>query len=188
MSGKSKFVIVGTGRSGTTYCQALLRICGVTCTHQQTFTFKNVKSKTWQWHGDGEASFMAVPLLEKIKMKDPATKVVLVKRSPEKVVESWLKLGLFKDDMKTEYPDFYKILKRRFPDVLKGDTPEARAWRYVSAWNIHALKYADHVIHLEELEPEALFIAVGHHDKYDAVLTESISKTINSYKEDARYK
>lgn len=176
-----RFLIVGTGRSGTTYCQAVFRVCGVNCTHQTVFTFDGYPR--WDW-GDveGEASFMAVPFLADLRGREPGTTVVLVRRDHELVVGSWLKLGLFGDDMHATHPGWHRILQRMFPDVLGEETPQARAFRYCVEWNHHAEQYADHVFDLQNLDLPELFAAVGHMDKYDAVLAHSIATDVNTHR------
>lgn len=179
----SRFLIVGTGRSGTTYCQAVLRVCGIHCSHQTVFTFDNYVSRGWDWGGwDGEASFMAVPLLEDIKRCEPDTTVVLVTRDPVKVAYSWLQLGLFQGDMPQEYPGLYRVLTEMFPNVLEGETPQRRAMRYCQAWNAHAAQYADVIFDIDSLHPMNLCAAVGHPDKYDPMLTASIATDVNTYR------
>lgn len=177
----SRFLIVGTGRSGTTYCQAVLRVCGVSCTHQTVFTWDAWQHQSWDW-GDsaGEASFMAVPLLPLIREREPDTRVVLVKRSPSKVVASWLNRGCFADDMGAHYPGFAQALNQLRPDVLKASTAEARAYHYVDVWNDYAAQHSDAVFYLESLRLPELFEVCGQGHMYDSVLAGSISKTINT--------
>ena len=177
----SRFLIVGTGRSGTTYCQAVMRVCGVRCTHQTVFDWDSWQFSSWDWgEAQGEASFMAVPLLPKLRAREPDTRIVLVKRSPDKVVASWLKRGLFRDDMPHEYPGFTQALNTLFPEVLEASTPEERGFRYTQVWNDYAARYAHHTFDLETLSLPALFEACGQLPAYDETLAGSISKTINT--------
>lgn len=177
----SRFLIVGTGRSASTFCQAVFRVCGVRCTHQSVFTFGNYSSREWDWgDSEGEASFMAVPLLADIKNREPDTTIILVQRQTDMVVRSWLRRGLFHDDMATKYPEFHAVLSDMFPNVLEGISPECRAWRYVQAWNGHAAQYADALFNVETMSLPALFVAAGQTHNYDHVLAHSISRTVNS--------
>lgn len=192
----SKFIITGTGRCGTTYVQAILRVCGVNCGHQNVFTHETtVKTMgegrdVWEWGNyDGDSSFMAVPLLPLIRASEPDTKIILLYRDVHKVSESWLKLGLFKDDMQDKYPDFYRVLNLCFPDVLVQRGVEDRALLYWRQWNGKALEYCDIAINIDFLTecPEVLFHALGIMNKLDKVLVGSIGKNINSYKDKNRY-
>ena len=177
----SRFLIVGTGRSGTTYCQAVMRVCGVFCTHQTVFNWDSWQFSSWDWgESQGEASFMAVPLLPKLCEREPDTRIVLVKRHPDKVVASWLKRGLFRDDMGAYYPGFTQALNTLFPHVLEAETPEARGHQFVEVWNDYATQYAHTVLHLESMQLPVLFEACGQRHRYDAILAGSISKTINT--------
>lgn len=176
-----RFLIVGTGRSGTTYCQAVFRVCGVNVSHQTVFNWDSWQTRSWDW-GDsvGEASFMAVPLLPVIVKREPGTAIILVRRAAERVVASWLKRGLFGDDMGAEYPGFTKALNELFPHVLRASTPQERGESFVHEWNTYAAKYADVIFDLETMGLSELFHACNQKHMFDPVLAGSISKTINT--------
>lgn len=181
-----RFLIVGTGRSATTYCQAVHQVCGVPTTHQKVFTWASYKARRWCW-GDavGEASFMAVPMLTWIREREPDTKIVLVKRNPAEVAASWVARGAFKDDMADRYPDWHSVISTLFPSVFDGTTPIACAVRYAKAWTMYAAAYADTVLRVDDMTLPQLFEATGQTANFDAVLAGSISRRINSGPPDA---
>lgn len=177
----ARFIVTGTGRSGTTYSQAIFRICGLNVTHQQVFTWETIKTKRWSWmarHGD--SSYMAVPILPDIRRKEPDTLVILMKRDPKLVAESWLRRGAFTNHMDRAAPDLKRVLNQHFPDVLKSRDPMRRALNYVDTWNGYAEQYADHIYNIENVDPRELFEVTGHMDMYDSVLVNAVSHTINS--------
>lgn len=177
---QSKFIITGTGRSGTKYCQAILRICGIKCGHQTIFRHENTLNKEWDWLDfAGDSSFEAVPLLRLVKKQEPETKIILVKRNKINTIASQLKWGWF-SNMKTEYALFTKVLNKYFPDVLKQPTAQQRAELYYELWNAEAERYADSVYQLEDLNPLHLFEELGLMEYYDKPLVEAVSDTINS--------
>lgn len=180
MTDRDPFIITGTGRSGTTYCQAVLRICGIDVTHQQTFTHEATLAGAWHWAGqDGEASFMAVPLLPLVHREEPTTTIVLVTRDPDAVARSWCALGVFADTMPVEYPAFNAVLVEHCHGVLDQPTAYERARAYVECWNTLARPYAHIELDLDRMQPADLFDAIGRCDAYDAVLAGAVSTTIN---------
>ncbi len=178
----ARVLFTGTGRCGTTWVQAVLRVCGVNASHQTVFTFVDtMHTRQWDWRGfEVEASFMAVPVLPDIREREPDTKIVLLHRKPADVVRSWIKRGAFGDDMADEYPDWVEAINSIDPTVLAGSNPIERGHRYVDAWNAWAGRYAHHSIRVEETEPVELFEICGRMDAYDGVLANAISRTINT--------
>ncbi len=177
----SRFLIVGAGRSGTTYAQAVHQVCGIPTSHQKVFTWASVAAGEWDWGTNvGEASFMAVPALPLIRHKEPDTRIVLIKRDIDAIAESWAARGAFQPDMGDTYPDWHDTITRMFPSVFSGETPVEQAKRYAMAWQIYAAAYADAVFDIESLSLPALFAATGQAAHYDEVLAGSISTTINS--------
>ncbi len=60
-SGVRRFVVAGTGRSGTRYIQSVLRKCGLIVSHEQVFKLGGFGS--WG-RRDGEVSGLAPPMLK----------------------------------------------------------------------------------------------------------------------------
>lgn len=176
-----KFIITGTGRSGTKYCQAILKVCGINCGHQSVFRHENTLSGAWDWGDyDGDSSFEAVPMLGKVKELEPGTKVILVLRDMENTIKSQLKWGWFQDSMREEYRLFSQVLDTYFPSVLSKGNPQERALEYYELWNKEAERYAHLICSLESLSPEIIFYFLGFQDKYDDTLVETVRKDTNS--------
>lgn len=155
-----RFLVVGSGRSGTGYCASLFNSAGIKCGHQSIFRHEHTLGKPYDW-GDyeGGSSFEAVPLLCKIT-KEPV-RVVAVLRHPLKVIASYVGLGMFGDDMREKYDQLSLVLDLFFPQVLEQRTPIERAAEFWMRWNAEAIRYADAVLKLEEMTPKKLFEAAG---------------------------
>ena len=171
-----KFLIVGTGRSGTTYCKAILQICGIRTGHQEVFTWDTVKTGEWDW-GEfaGEASFMAVPLLEKIKEREPNTTIVTVTRNIKAVESSWSKRGVFEPGWEKFYPDFYDALRLY---ARQSDRPSDQLFAYQD----YAISMSDYVLDIENLtrNPYLLFTAVGRMYRYDESMVNLVATNANT--------
>lgn len=183
-----KFLIVGTGRCGTTYCTEVLKAAGLNVSHQTLFTFEKLdawKSRPptqvekqemerfkvdipiydpyWEWGDlDGEASFMAVPYLERIKNYVPDLKIIHIWRDEYLVVDSWLRSGVFGDQMAEIYPHFNSLLTDPFHD--RG--PRERATNFYNTWIRTANEHADTTLHIHDANPAQLIQAVGRYDLY----------------------
>lgn len=181
----NKTIITGTGRCGTMYIKAILRVCGINCGHQEVFRHEHTLKNDWDW-GDFEAdsSFEAVPLLGEVKKREPDTKVIYLMRNRDQVISSWLKLGLFQDDMETEYEMFSKVLKKYCPTVFDEQMiPYARGGEYYDRWFELAEPYVDHVYEfISKIDPESIFELMNISHKYDKDIVKYISKETNSYK------
>lgn len=177
----ARFVVCGTGRSGTTWAAAIFRICGLPVTHQKVFTWDAVAAGAWDW-GDsvGEASYMSVPLLGDIRAREPDTRIVLLRRDREAVAASWVGRDGFRNPKAR--PEFHDCVRDLFPHVFDVDDPYEQALRYVDAWNHHAERFAHHVFDVEGLAPRTLFQVTGRDADYRHVLATGVSTTINSDK------
>lgn len=177
----SHVLIVGTGRSGTTYAQAVLRVCGVQCSHQKVFTWDCYRTRDWDWgDSEAEASFMAVPVLDTVRQREPDTKIILIVRDHYHVASSWIRRGLFGQDMAVTYPQMTEVLNDMFPHVLAQPTAADRALAYAKAWDEYAATRCDAMFAISTMSLPAFFIACGYEQHYDEVLAKSISATINS--------
>lgn len=99
----TRFVVTGTGRSGTSWITEVLRRTGLNAGHEEVYAFEALRP--WgDW--DGDASFMAVPYLEMGAPTDDLRIVHLV-RHPSRVIASIYEVGL---------------------GWVPGDNPPMRAW------------------------------------------------------------
>lgn len=146
-----RFVVVGTGRSGTGYMSNLLTACGIPCGHEQVFgpaQATRAEPVVWgKWEAD--ASWLAVPRLPMLGVP-----VVLVTRHPLPTVRSMVRIGQFTDD---GADGLYGSVIRAFrPEVYAERTEPDRALAMWLHWTVAAAAHADHVLALEHLTTERL--------------------------------
>lgn len=150
------YLVTGTGRCGTKYCQQLLCSLGIGCSHEAVFHTKTVNNiypiignETWQWK-DGyvaESSYMAAPFLTHNCLKN--TKIIYLIRDPIKVIQSFVGLNFFsgKVGFHTPYEDFiYKYLPL-LKYVEKNSI--SRAICYYKWWNdmiMEGIKDKEHMV------------------------------------------
>lgn len=162
-----RFVVTGTGRSGTGYIAQLLRAAGLRCGHEDWFTWvPGVRDhqtiprtslrmrlrgpmsrlrEEWRRRRqrlDGDASWMAVPSLMRFKGM-----VFLQLRHPLAVISSLVSHRFFSD------PSRYGVWLRFAHAHFQGTGDDVLdAMRWWVQWNAWADPHADLTYHLEELD------------------------------------
>lgn len=146
------FVILSTGRAGSTYSAHLLKQAGLNCAHEMFFTpngfFRSLRY-------DGDSSWLAVPYLEKSQQK--SQKVVHQVRNPLDVVSSYQGIGFF--DPKNKSP-FANFVREHFE--VTGD-PLLDSVRFWVEWNLRAERLSEKTYLFEDLlvDPGILFSCLG---------------------------
>lgn len=154
-----KFVVTGTGRSGTGFIVDVLRNCGLRVGHEAYFglgagfrdsttdhTLQSrllVEVRRWIRRLDGDASWMAVPRLSAF---DGA--VLHQVRHPLKVISSFAGMRFFSTS--SSYLDF---ASQHF-DVTGDDLMDSIRWW--TQWNEAAETHAHLTYRLEDLGPDLL--------------------------------
>lgn len=134
-------LVVGTGRSGTGYCQQVLRAAGVGAGHEQVFGPERVmapeKGPTDWADVQVECSWLAVPYLPL-----PNVPTALVVRHPLLVVESMAHLRF------GHTGGVFQLHARAYG----GMTPDPDGWlRFWTNWNYMALDHAEKTFMLTDL-------------------------------------
>jgi hypothetical protein len=152
-----EFVVVGSGRSGTTYTAHIFTALGIPCGHEDVFnhhqnTLENLNSPAKGISREfvvGECSWSAVPFLGQFDGF-----VFHQRREPIKVLNSWLKNGLFSN------PDLsdFQISALRFIDrFFTRETDTLRTViRWIIEWNERCEPHADLSWNIECLDEETL--------------------------------
>lgn len=192
----TKLLITGTGRCGTTYCAEVLKCFGLNVTHQTIFTHEAALNSICKWPKgvDCESSFMAVPLLKKIRQAVPEVRILHVWRDRELVVDSWLKSGVFGAQFTEVYPAFAQVLDQIYGGEYnhKSSSPRQQADRFYNVWKLMADEEADSVMHIDDVNPALLIQEAGRYDLYadsdghltpEAYTAWNVSKTTNSHAE-----
>jgi FkbM family methyltransferase len=123
-------LVTGTGRCGTGYIAQLLNSTDVRCSHEGVFTTKGWEhalegirqrrvNPSWDW--PAESSWLATPFLQKPELY-PLT-IVHLTRHPKKVIDSHLRLMLYK---KCAGP-YYQWMNQHIPGINEWDRPEDKA-------------------------------------------------------------
>lgn len=151
-----RFVISGTGRSGTKYAASILNAMQIPCGHESIFTAEGPR----EWgNARGDSSWMAAPFLEGFD----GTVIHLV-RDPLAVVNSLVGIGFF-DETVTGHEPYRGFVREHLPAAFLSDDPVMRAATFVRLWNELIEPLADLRIKVEDLpEPstaQALARAVG---------------------------
>jgi len=135
-----RFVVVGTGRCGTTYTAELLQRAGVPIDHEAVFTEKGPRPVE---HLEGDASWMAVPYLDRF-----SGSILHQVREPLAVIDSLVDLGLFASVFADEiHRPWRRFLEAHF--TLLGD-PIVDAMRFYVEWNERCEAHADLRIRIED--------------------------------------
>jgi hypothetical protein len=126
-------LVTGPGRCGTAWASKTLRLAGLDITHQG-IRHDHVLGDLLPGDAgaDGDSSFEAAPV--SARLRSEGWRVVLLHRDPESVARSWVRLGVFTDDMRNTHTWWYASLLQHCPHVLDQDTSLARAAAYVDAW------------------------------------------------------
>jgi hypothetical protein len=170
-----RFLITGTGRSGTKWCATALRIAGVYCGHEQVFATAMLPQHHEPHWGRlvGDSSLAAMPYMEEL----PNVTKVLVVRHPLDFVSSMLKVGPLLDG--GQPAGLKEYLTVTFPDVMTAENEVEAALRYWLHWNRAALPQAQAVLRIEDLTVAALLAAVGREALWDSYPLGSINQANN---------
>lgn len=173
-----KFIITGTGRCGTGYISAILNACGIKAGHQ-AIRHEHVRNGVIDLTGlDGDCSYEVVPLLSKLKSEYI---IIHVSREKQKVIDSYLRSGVFNKGWEQPYFELYNSIKSFAPKVLNKKTPKEIASAFYDAWFNACEKQAVASFDVEKLDAKGLFRAIGHLDKYDINKINTIPKDFNSH-------
>ena len=133
-----KFVIIGTGRSGTTYIAELLTECGIPCGHETIFDYRGI-TKRFGYKGD--VSWLALPYLSNFNGT-----VLHQTRHPMKVINSLLGINFFTHN---SFEPFRNFASQYF--YFSGDEVND-AMRWYTNWNTWCEEYASFRFKVEELD------------------------------------
>lgn len=146
------FVVVGTGRCGTTFTASALTALGIDCGHESWWTV-DPSGRRPGLHGD--ASWLAVPFLG-----DYQGAVLHQVRHPLDVIRSLVGIGMFTDP---RHGGYQNLAFEHLPGLVGDDLTDAMRW-YVG-WNASCERFAHHRFRIEDLDASLLVqlaADVGH--------------------------
>jgi hypothetical protein len=145
----NRFVVTGTGRSGTGYLSKVLTKLGVPCFHEETFTPAGVD---WEWRR-GDSSWMAAPHLPHFDGY-----VLHLVRDPLDVINSMTGIGFFDDTLEArEAHGMWRLFaEEHAPQVFGLSDPVERAMAWYVEWNRLIERYADKRLQVETVTGEDL--------------------------------
>ncbi len=126
-----RFVVVGTGRSGTKYAAELFTRLGIPCGHEASFSAE--PSALAELAGD--ASFGMVPFLQ-----DFTGVVFHQTRHPLAVLRSIVSTGFF--TAPGPYAPYLDLITRSTPTLADRPDPIDKAMHYIVQWNQMAEPFA----------------------------------------------
>lgn len=177
-----RFVVTGTGRSGTGYASTVFTTAGIRCGHEEWFNYRAgvrdlqamprnrrvsrlaspaLRVRRRRLPIAGDASWMAVPRLPGFRGT-----VFLQLRHPLKVIQSLVDMRFFTDAAR--YVPYRRFAAMYF-DILGDDLLDAMRW-WVE-WNAAAASYADLTYQVERIDAElfsSMLEMVGVVDSHDA--------------------
>lgn len=138
---RSRFVITGSGRCGTTWISRALTRAGVATGHEAVF---NPWSPEWPDYLQGDSSWVAACELDRVDAL--GVPVALLVRHPLAVVKSLVEIGFFTWDMTNPY---HEPLSEAFGEVYDWSAPQDRALEMWVQLNSAALTRAEMVLRFE---------------------------------------
>ena len=181
---KLRYIVTGTGRSGTVSLACALTRAGIPCSHERFFRGGSVEEAACLLaeggagnsycsahsgladHGDqvvAESSYMAAPYLTAPMVADAT--VIHAVRSPWRVIPSFLNgIQFFRDE---PVHDHERFIHGILPELRHIDSPMDRAAHYYIHWNL-MIEWlgarqtpARYVFHRVEDGPETLLRSLG---------------------------
>ena len=151
-----KYLVVGTGRSGTVFMSRFLTSLGIVCGHESIFTHygleeaikrlqnpDRIQNSAVSEDGDrlnidsslqvAESSYMAAPFLNHNFLKD--TKIIHVVRNPIKTISSlYFDAQFFNEEELPQIP-YYNFVLRYIPEINQFEDRLTKNILFWSLWN-----------------------------------------------------
>lgn len=145
---KPEFVIIGTGRSGSSHISEVLRASGYPCSHEAYYTpdGPTLRNPERSYHYRGDSSWLAVPYLP-----DPDIIALHQVRHPLKVIRSLFNSGFFDENYRLGRSTFAAFARRHFDC---SDDPLQSCLRWYIEWNERCEAITDKRYAVENLENE----------------------------------
>ena len=134
-----KYLVIGTGRSGTGYMSKLLSLNNIPCGHEQVCGYPvlsaNYINNISETRLKAESSWLSVPFLHEISEEYPDISYIFIVRDPVKVIKSFIEIDFFNEN---NTGGAFQLVKNVMPRVEKLDPVEASISYYVTWHNMIA--------------------------------------------------
>lgn len=168
MAGNDRFVIMGTGRSGTGFVAEALGRCGFTVGHEVVYDYLPSSGAESRWEGlDGDSTLAAIGWPDRLPERR-----VLVVRHPLAVARSFGALRFWHDTCECHpgqpkahmLAPYERFIMARVSEIAEAATPLERSIVHQEAWLRAGMSLATQVWVLSDLlsRPEALVALCGH--------------------------
>jgi len=153
-----KYIVVGTGRCGTTYLSRMFNFYGIKCGHENIFTpygYNKAIELLNKNSFEAESSWLSAPFLDSDLLKNSA--IIHIVRDPEKTISSFINVKLFSKD--NIYQDFINEFIH-----IKDFPVELRDVIYFIKWNEFIINKSigkRYIFHRVEDNIEILFNKLG---------------------------
>lgn len=155
-----RFVITGTGRSGTRYMATVLQWLRIRCGHEELFTpVGRVPNPFLR----GDSSWMALPHLDRF-----TGYVLHTVRHPVDTINSFLGIGFFDDEVDELTQPFRDFAEEHAPEVFVYETPVERAMAWYVNWNRRIEEYAHKRVRVEDVSGDDLHDLVRYAGAFHA--------------------
>lgn len=142
-----RFVITGTGRSGTGFMAQVVQACRLRCGHEELFT---PNGRVPDPYLRGDSSWMAAPALDRF-----TGYVLHAVRHPLDVINSFVGIGFFDEDV--DHGAYREYARQHAPEVFELESPVERAMAFYVAWNRMIEPRAHHRVRIEDVTGNDLY-------------------------------
>jgi len=153
-----KYLVVGTGRSGTGFMSKLLTLNGIHCGHEKVLRARHhpvdYAESIASTHLMGESSWLPAPHLDDIKTNiAPHLQVIQITRHPVKVIKSFVEITVLTDRRNQSFVPFIPYLDSdSMYDVLV---------QYYISWYRFIEKHSEITLDIDNFDYDLLSSFVG---------------------------
>jgi hypothetical protein len=142
---KPEFVIIGTGRCGTTFTASFLTESGLPFSHERYYTPDGpmLRNSMRSYKARGDASWLAVPYLP-----DDVVTVVHQVRNPLSVIKSFYNIGFFDPAHYDRHKRYVDFAQRHF---AFSEEPLHSCVRWYLEWNRRCEEITPHRFQVERI-------------------------------------
>lgn len=129
-----KYLVTGTGRSGTGYASKVLQSAGIGCGHETVFGPQGLEyAEKVAGRVDADSSWLAAPFLDLPVLE--GVQIIHLTRHPKHVIESLLRIHLLDDRVEVHKP-YRDFAYRHLPGLRKIEDAVLKCVYFYVHWNL----------------------------------------------------